>query len=488
MKIKTSRKHAMLLSCMAVSAIASAPTPPVADETLDEVAIPAEKEREPRRPRTKLATSWSYVWSAWRRNGATVVELHLSDRPPQPEVRFQRLTSAVRLAPEYTPSEIPVSTVQLSGDRLSGFHYSRTNSNTAVWLALDDNINEADGLPASIAFGSHASLVNLDYLRVRDTRGQTVINAMYAIHPQTRRCEQSVSIVSQAGDTRNGFVLLNDSLAECQRTERSRESGDLLFASNLPEKLRQDVMEVYGPISVGLGNRLGNEPGLVFVSWWPASPYEGLRFERSWDSSNLLLFHGSEWQQGLDPQQRQALWAAFAAEQIGRRFRHLDPSGVFTESAARYMLSLFTAEHQHNAKRWLAEALPGWIAGCAKHLDDQVTADSSRNDLSSIECGVLVQFVYDTVARAKSAGSDSLYDTWRRLLDASRRRREEGAKPAEFLASSKEARGIVQGLLDGKVDWGRFAEELDGLGVRLLLSPDAPASIISVVSLMYFQD
>ena len=80
------------------------------------------------------------------------------------------------------------------------------------------------------------------------------------------------------------------------------------------------------------------------------------------------------------------------------------------------------------------------------------------------------------------------FDTWRRLLNASFRRGESAAKPEDFLGSSQEARRIAQGLLDGSVDWTRFAAELDRLGVKLRLSQDGPEPAVTVLSLDHFDD
>jgi hypothetical protein len=101
---------------------------------------------------------------------------------------------------------------------------------------------------------------------------------------------------------------------------------------------------------------------------------------------------------------------------------------------------------------------------------------------------MVVQFVYDAVARASSAGDESLYDIWRPLLSASYHRGESGAKPADFLASSEPARRIVQGLLDGTVDWSRFAAQLDSHGVELRVASASPGLSVSVLSLDRFRD
>jgi hypothetical protein len=72
------------------------------------------------------------------------------------------------------------------------------------------------------------------------------------------------------------------------------------------------------------------------------------------------------------------------------------------------------------------------------------------------------------------------------LLRASYRNGRSGATSAEFLASSRDANGIVRGLLDGSVDWNRFATDLERIGVRLRVDMDAQPMHVAVVSLANF--
>jgi hypothetical protein len=103
-------------------------------------------------------------------------------------------------------------------------------------------------------------------------------------------------------------------------------------------------------------------------------------------------------------------------------------------------------------------------------------------------CGLLVQFVYDAVARSRSGGRETIYDAWRPLLNASFRRGQSGASVSDFLASSGAARRIVRGLLDGAVDWNQFASTLDGIGVRIELHREERGPTVSAVELANFRD
>ncbi len=478
MKTWTGGREWLFLGCMAIAALASGAAPP-ADVVLDEIDVSGAKLRERARDPAR-AVNPTYDISI-RRDGVTGFEVKLKG-PRQQEIRFRRSSSARQLAAEGAKAKGPGAPL-LSGDRVIATDDKLLGS---IQLTLQPNVDEADGLPASIPFGPHASLVNVDYVRLRDTRGDTGIDLLHAIHPQTRRCEKLL-LVDEGSDFSNRFVMLADSSADCRRIERSRQD-DLIFADAVPAALRQAVLEVYDPVATRMVNRLGSEPGLVFVAWWPDSPHNGYRFEQGWNRNSLLLFHGTAWQQGLDAQQREALRDVFAAEQVGRRFRQTDSAGAFNESTIRYLLELFTAEQAGDTQGWLTEALPGWIAGCTEDLGDFARIAAIRGGEIGRDCGLVVQFVYDAVVRAQSSGSDNLYDTWRRLLGESYRRGESGAKPAAFLASSDEARRIARGLLDGTVNWRRLTTDLDGIGVKLRVELDGPRSAVAVLSLAHFRD
>lgn len=478
MNIGTLCRKTLALACVAGSALGGEATQRVADERLEQIIIPGERERPRERGPLKDATP-TYNINVARRNAATTARLTTVGN--RREVNFRRASAARRVLPEIggttnaVRSEASRNRVRVGNTWLS-----------AALLAVDDNVDEVRGPPASIPFGAHSALVNLDHVRLLDTR-RTLITVVDATDPQTRRCTPSITLLDDDLDSTNRFLLLHDSQAECQNVMQGRV-GDLLFAEDVPQPLRQAVQEVYGPINVGLGNRLGSEPGLVFVAARADAARDDWRFERSWDRSSLLLFDGAAWQRGIRPRQRQALWAAFAQDQIFRRFRQADHPGVHTEAAALYLLGLFTAEQTGNTRGWLAEAVPEWIASCAADLDDRVDGGAGEPDATSLQCGLVVQFVYDAFARARSAGRASLFDTWKSLLDESWRRGKAGADPKDFLDSAREARRIAQGVMDGGVDWVKFAGELADLGVWLRLDEDVPGASVAVLSLQHFRD
>jgi hypothetical protein len=257
----------------------------------------------------------------------------------------------------------------------------------------------------------------------------------------------------------------------------------------VPESLRQDLRDIYGPLSNRLALKLGSEPGMVFVAWRPDSPRGNLRYEYSWSRNSLLLFNGRAWQQGLGPKQRDALWEYFAKEQILRRLQWRGPPDTFTLSAAGYLLLLAWFERDHSTTRQLTRELPGWIAACERDLKSRAgTPGAPASGVASFDCGRVLQFVYDAAARARSKGEDSVYRTWRKLLTESYRRGEAGVETRAFMAASVDAQRIVQGLLKGAMDWPRFVEDLNALGVRLRIKPDRPELAIEVLSLEHFKD
>lgn len=477
-------KELMCLAGLAIAALASGAAPPASVE-LDEVIVQGTKERERRRVPDLNVGLRSQI--AVRHEGSVRfdVRIFMNQHGQLPnEFSFRRSSNArqqVVRGEILPPVNQPI--------RLD----PRVQVTDPPSFLLQPNVDEADGLPASLPFGPEASLVNVDYLHVNfdyhhmyDIQSESGISLPVAIHPQTRRCEK-FTVLDDGKENPNRFILLADSNLACRRIERSRD-GDLIFAASVPEALRQVVRDTYEPIATRAANRLGSEPGLVFVAVWADSPHTGFRLEESWNRNYLLLFNGAGWQQGVDAAQRAALRAGLVETQIRRRVRQTDVPGLFTESAARYLMALFTAVLDGDAGGWLADSLPAWIHGCAGDLQNKARVAAARSGVSSISCGLVLQFVYDAVARGNSAGRDNLFDTWRSLLGESYRRNDSGVQPAAFLESSRQAQGIVQGLLDGSVDWNRFAADLDSLGVKLRLSQDAPQPDVEVLSLTHFGD
>jgi hypothetical protein len=496
------RRELMCLAGLTIAALASGAAPPATPE-LGEIGVEGTREHERRRVPDVLVGLQAAIRVEHKASARFEVwifmnkELLPNEFTLPSEFSFRRGSRARQQVQETHVIEVSQS-VRGSGSAREEVVQTLRPSNQPIPLypyenvldpphfILQSNVDEADGLPASIPFGAQASLINVDYLRLRDIDGAVGIKLTDAIHPQTRRCSD-FTVLDDGTQNPNRFVLLADSNVACRRIERSRE-GDLIFAASVPDVLRQVVRDTYEPIDVRAANWLGSEPGLVFVALWADSPHRGFRLEESWNRNLLLLFNGAAGQQGVDPAQREALRAGFVEEQIRRRVRQADAPGLFTESAARYLMKLFTAVQDGDVGGWLADSLPGWIHGCAGDLQDKARIAAVRGDVSSIDCGLVLQFVYDAVARANSAGRDSLFDTWRRLLGESYRRGESGVQPAAFLESSRQARGIVQGLLDGSVDWNRFVADLGSLGVGLRLSQDAPQPDVAVLSLTHFSD
>ncbi len=109
--------------------------------------------------------------------------------------------------------------------------------------------NEDDGLPAAIPFGSRSSLINIDYLRLKNGTTPTLVNVRNVIDPQTRRCEPYGGWIDDGQPFSNRFLFLSNTLDECRSALQGRH-GDLLVAEGVPEKLREDLFELYDPLFV----------------------------------------------------------------------------------------------------------------------------------------------------------------------------------------------------------------------------------------------
>lgn len=414
------------------------------------------------------------------------INIHMNLVMAQNEIVFRR-KSAARLLPEAGSELFKMNErlrLDLQPDRLFVRGTSKS-LDTAYQLA--GNVDEADGLPAHISFGPDVALVNLDYVSIHHESHTTRIYVTNVMHPQTRRCERENSFYEFWPAGTNQYVMLGKSQRDCERIVARRE-GDLLFAGNLPGEFKQAVEELYDPIASRMANRLGNEPGNMFIAWWSDSPDDGYRFQLSWNRNSLLLFNGPKWQEGIDPSQQEKLRTSFMLEQIQRRIRESDWPGPFTRSAVRYLLLLTDSEENHTTQQRLSQELPTWLASCAGGILSRGAVANEEPDVPSVECGLVLQFVYDAVARSASAGKQNIFDTWRKLLVASSRRGRSGVRPADFLSSSAEARRIAQGLVDGGMDWLKFATALEKLGVKLTVDTSGTLPVFQVQSLGNFGD
>lgn len=365
--------------------------------------------------------------------------------------------------------------VELRGDRLVSRSGPEMRNAT---LRIVADIDESGELPALIDFGPRTSLLNTDHVRVLDIHESTLTRVANAIDVQTRRCVDSMDLADRGEEYPNRYVLIGDRFRDCTEALKDRE-GDLFFAENVPARARQDLHDIYDSLANRFARLLGSEPALMFVAW-RSSSRNGLRFVPNWGRGTVILLEGSVWEQGLTPQLRSELQEDFSLEQLRRRIAWEQGVSAFVESAMDYLTLLTRSDHDQHLSHELAVALPEWIAGCGR--EQQAGRGFGR------DCGMLLQFVYDAVARAQSKGQDTVIDTWRKLLTESFRRGESGVKATEFLASSRESRRIVNGFISGSADWGAFTRELSAVGVELRLTQGQNPPMTEVASLANFRD
>lgn len=441
-------------------------------DALDEVSISGEQERQ-RQAQFRDALVRPDIVTVTR-NGST--RMRLQPYSSQSSIRFRRQSSA-RLA-----SRDVKRPMELRRDLLTSGDEPKIRD---VTLDLGANIDEPDGVPALIPFGKRTSLVNIDHVRLNNVGRSTLTKVTNAINPQSRSCAATLGLADNGDEFRNRFVLLGDRLKDCESALRNRH-GDLFFADELPRRLQQELTEIYEPVYNRFARLLGSEPGMVFVAWRD-SPKRDLRFERNWSRSTLLLFSGSSWQEGIAPQVRKSLENRFAAEQIVRRLGWQDERNDFTQSAMNYLLMLNEWQGEHATARRLSAELPDWIGRCAGDQKNLPRVASSGGEVVSYYCGLVLHFVYDAVARAKTRGGDTIYATWRGLLTESFRRGKSGVEPGSFIASA-DSRQLAQGFLGGTMDWSRFFNELDKVGVRMNVRLELSTPVVEVESLVHFRD
>jgi hypothetical protein len=470
-------REALSLDPPATTPVTQAPANQLADlDMLDEAVVESEFERR-RQAQLPIRVANPDKVTVTRnssRTGNGSIRVRLQPYSSQREIRL-RASNARKLADGANPR------LELERDLLTTNDGSKIRSATLEFTA---GMDEADGLPALIPFNATTSLFNIDYVRFDSSTHLLMTTLRNVMEPETRRCTSDLGFGGGDEDFHDRFVLLGNTFGDCNRTVKSRE-GDLLFADSVPQPLRQELRELYDPVYNQFARNLGSEPGVVFVIWRPESSRNDFRLVPTLNRTSLLVFNGPSWEHGLTEQHREALWEHLAQEQIDRRISGGD---VITDAAADYLLNLARAERQQITSRWLTTDVPEWIAACGRAMSFRAGATNAPRGIYSYACGLVVQFVYDAVVRAKSKGEDSVMRTWRTLLADAYRRKQNGVSSSAFLDSSADARRSVQGLLSGAVDWTAFAVELGKVGVQLRVTPGQIAPSVQVQSLSNFRD
>ncbi len=464
---------AVLASGAAIAQTANMAAPDALDDIVDEGEL--ELQQQIQNPRTM---KYPDVVTVTRRTkaGDGLISLRVQPFTQQREIRF-RASDARRLADGQN------SGLKLKPDRLTKEGAAMITPFTLEFFAGKD---EADGLPALIPINATTSLFNYDYVRLENSNQPLSVTLKNAMDPETQRCDPEVRLGIGAESFHDHFILLGDQFGDCNRTVKSRHN-DLIFADAVPQHLRQELRDLHDPLFNQFSRNLGSSPGTVFVVWLPEAAGNDIRLVRGLSKTSLLLFNGPSWEQDFPKHQREALWDEVAREQMLRRIPEQARTDAFTEAAADYLLKLARAERQQATASLLSTEVPEWISACARTMGVPSGAANAQ-DAVSYDCGLVLQFVYDAVARAKSRGEDTLMRTWRTLFADARRHKQSGVKPRAFLDSSADAHRIVKGLLDGDMDWTAFAAELGKVGVQLRVTDGPFATSVQVESLTNFRD
>lgn len=467
------------------TAVVAAPVPqrpvelPPAPDLLEEVVAEGERERT-LKAQTPRQINGPDLISVTRNSTATgngMIRVRIQPHTPQSELRF-RASDARQLPSGARP------TMELQQDRLTARIKPPIRD---VTLEFATGVDEADGLPALIRINERASLFNVDYVRLLNSRQPLMATLRNVMNPETRRCESALRLGDGGDEFHDRFVLLGDRFGDCNRTIKGRE-GDLVFADTVPDHVRQELHDFYDPIYNRFSHDLGSEPGVVFVIWRPESPRNDFRFVRSLNRTSLLVLNGPSWNGSFTAQQRDALWEEVAQEQILRRIRWQGQSDAITEAAVDYLLKLARAERQHDTVRRLTTELPEWISACHRAMSLQASVANAPRNIISHDCGLVLQFVHDAVARGNSRGEDTVKRTWRNLLADALRRGLNYVSATAFLQLPGEANRIAQGLQSGAMDWNFFAAELGKVGVQVQVTPGRLAPSVLVLSLTNFHD
>jgi hypothetical protein len=265
---------------------------------LDEIVSESEPERQRRAQAARRKANSDVDFVTITRNstktGNGSIRVRVQPYTPQREIRL-RASDARQLA------EGANSRLKLQRDRLT------TDGSLIrdVPLEFTAGLDEVDGLPAVIRINATTSLFNFDYVRLLNSKQPLIATLTNAMDPETRRCASELSLGIGAEDFHDRFVLLGNGFGDCNRTVNSRE-GDLIFADAVPQRLRQELHDLYDPASNKLSRDPGSDPRIVFVIWRPDSLRNDFRLVRGLNRTSVLVLNGPSWEHGFTAQQRDA--------------------------------------------------------------------------------------------------------------------------------------------------------------------------------------
>jgi hypothetical protein len=370
---------------------------------------------------------------------------------------------------------------------------NRVGPGAPPWTVLDDGLVFRDGRIASatgspfsaasvriepspvrgdagavvVALGARSSLVDLTRVLPPDEPGPVAVRVRHAFDMRERTCvdEYARDDVGRLRDTPGWFVAVSTTRDACREAVHDG-GGTQVFAEEVPAPLQLGASKEFAAAYRRLAEKLRlplDPPPTLVVSYAPRSVGGFTMVRTGIDSVVFARLEGDNW---ATPTARQTSSLAFSLTTALVRswLQGLPEQGLLGGSgAARYLAAL----DRHSAGDEIFDEpagriLLGEIEGCGRQFSWVVPGSGAPPPGVVLACGPLIQFVYDAVVRAESAGRRTIFDVWADVLAQT----EGEPLDAAFLASNERAHDALAGLVHGPApDFEGIAELLRGSGI-----------------------
>lgn len=388
---------------------------------------------------------------------------------------------------------VPGEALSLEDDRIA-------SPAGAPFSVASVRIEPAEGAASTALFtmGARSSVIDLRALLPQSPAVAFRVRNAFDAH--SRACVDELVLEGDGASTGAWFVVVSTSRDACQQTIRG---GDVtLLAEDAPAQLQavteRELVGAHRRLAEKLGRPLDAPPTLILAHRGRASG--GVtRVQRSADTVVLAALEGDSW---IDPNARQANALAFSITRalapawlVGIVVPPPEPLRVghwLADGAAQYLAMV--DRQMQGAEIHAAPAGRMMLADiglCSIRVEAPLGRSPSAAlpvDRDPLGCGLLVQFVYDAVTRAETAGLRTIFDVWADVLAEA----DGGPIDTEtFLAMNERARAAVAGLVYGPAaDFDGIAAALRNAGIDASVGEplDTGGAVLALLRLLVSND
>ena len=363
-------------------------------------------------------------------------------------------------------------TLTLQDDRIA-------STSGSPFAAVSVRIEPVEGFaPTAVTtIGAQSSVVDLRFM-LPQAAGEVSFELRNAFDVRARACVDDLEVDgARAPKPHSGdawLVVVTTSRDACRAS--IREGDVTLVADGAPAQLQvaaaRELASAYRRLSGRLGRPLDPPPTLILVHR-PRSGSSVLGGRRGTDSVVLAALQGDTWvaptarnTSALTFHLTRQLTPAWLAGVVVPAPEPLRVGHWLVDGAAEYLAAL--------ERRSVGQEVYGETPGLRLLADidlcsRQVEWPASPRPVAPVDrgprlsCGLLIQFVYDAITRAETAGQRTIFDVWADVLAEA-----DGGPidPASFLATNARAHAAVAGLVDGPSgDFEAIAAALRNAGI-----------------------